>query len=103
MTRSAHRCESGVTRSGANGNHGGKAARGATGGGGDERVATSPRGEDGRATRSGAQKSKRGEASGDDLKRAPVAPARGRGCRGRCGGKEAAAKKVAKRAVRARC
>ena len=32
--------------------------------------------------RSGAQ---RGEASGDDLKRAPVAPARGRGCMGGCG------------------
>ena len=82
--------------------YGGKAARGATGGGGDERVVQGAR-SDGRATRSGAQKSKRGEASGDDLKRAPVAPARGRGCRGRCGGEEAAAKKVAKRAVRARC
>ena len=49
------------------------------------------------------------EASGDDLKRAPVAPARGRGsgCMARlvhgrgCGGEEAAAK-AAKRAVRAR-
>ena len=38
----------------------------------------------------------RGEASGDDLKRP-------RGCMGRCGGEEAAAKRAAKRAVRVRC
>ena len=48
---------------------------GIIGGGGDEGGDKWGRGW--RATRSGAQ---RGEASGDDLKRAPVAPARGRGC-----------------------
>ena len=50
------------------------------GGGGDEGGDKWGRGW--RATRSGAQ---RGEASGDDLKRAPVAPARGRrsGCMAR--------------------
>ena len=78
---------------------------GIIGGGGDEGGDKWGRGW--RATRSGAQ---RGEASGDDLKRAPVAPARGRrsGCMARlvhgrgCGGEEAAEQKAAKRAVRAR-
>ena len=53
---------------------------GIIGGGGDEGGDKWGRGW--RATRSGAQ---RGEASGDDLKRAPVAPARGRrsGCMAR--------------------
>ena len=78
---------------------------GIIGGGGDEGGDKWGRGW--RATRSGAQ---RGEASGDDLKRAPVAPARGRrsGCMARlvhgrgCGGEVEAAAKAAKRAVRAR-
>ena len=77
---------------------------GIIGGGGDEGGDKWGRGW--RARRSGAQR----EASGDDLKRAPVAPARGcgSGCMARlvhgrgCGGEEAAAKKAAKRAVRAR-
>ena len=55
---------------------------GIIGGGGDEGGDKWGRGW--RATRSGAQ---RGEASGGDLKRAPVAPARGRGsgCMGSAG------------------
>ena len=83
-----HTVVSGVTRRSEWENHGGKAARGATGGGGDEGGDKWGRGW--RATRSDAQ---RGEASGDDLKRAPVAPGprprvHGRVRRRRGGGEE---------------